>query len=130
MSLQQAAITFAASRTVTSFIDLIFALFSLSLLERISSSASDSSAEFYASCLLILLEKIFRSTSATVSLSVSAISVRNGGRRTAFLDAQSRSFFYFDSSSAAVRRRTSVFGRRILSPSPEKACSLSIDTMV
>ena len=94
------------------------------------SSASDSSAAFSASCSLILSAKIFSSASAAVYPLVSAISVRNGRRRTAFLDVQSRRFFDFASSPAAARTRTSVVWRRIVSPLPAKMSSISIETMV
>ena len=120
-----------ASRAVVSFVDIFFVLyFSLSSLDQISSSAYDSYVAFSSSCLLVLSEKIYSSTSDAVSPLASTISVRNGGRRTAFLDVQSQSFFNFAILPAAFRRKTSVVGRQIFSPSPEKARSISIEATV
>ena len=125
-----AAIPSVASRAVASFVDLFFALFLFSSPDRISSSVSDSFAAFSVSCLVILLETIFSSASAVVSLTVSVISVSNGGRRTAFLSVQYQRFFDFSRLPAAARRRTYFVRRRIFSPSPAKARSVSIETTV
>ena len=92
--------------------------------------ASDSSVALSTSYLLILSEKIFSIASAAVYPSVSTVSVNNGRSRTAFLDVQYHRFFDFASSTVAARRRTSVVRRRIFSPLPEKARSISIQTTV
>ena len=121
---QSAAILPFALCAVTSFVDLFFAFyFSLYSSDRLSSSASDSSVAFSASYLLILLSKIFSSASAAVYPLVSTVSVRNDKIRTAFLDVQSRRFFNYASLTVAARRR-------ILSPLPEKAHLISIQTTV
>ena len=130
MLLQLAAILSVVLGNVSPYVDLVFLIFLLSSSHWLYSSASKSSAAFFASCLLIFLAKIFRSAYAEVSPLVSAIYFRNGRRRTAFLDVQFRVFFNFASLPAAVRRRTSVVGRRIFSLLPAKVRSISFMTKV
>ena len=128
--MQSATISSVASRDVASFVDLVFPFFSLYSSDQLSLSASDSSATFSTSCLVILLEKISRSASVVFYTTVRVISVSNGGRSTSFLDFQSRSFFDFASLPEAARKSTSVVRRRIFSPLPAKAHSISIKTTV
>ena len=80
--------------------------------------------------MLILSAKIFSIASAAVYPSVSTVSVRNGRSRTLFLDVQYQIFLGFASSTVAARRRTYVVRRRIFSPLPAKASSISINTTV
>ena len=131
MSAQFYAILTIALRAVTSFTDLIldFSL-SLSFSEPMSSSTSDSYAAFYVSYSLILLEKIFNSASSAVSLLVTTVYIRNGGRRMALLDSQLWSFFDLTRFLAAAQRRISVVGGSILLSFLAKAWSMSTRTMV
>ena len=117
--------------TVASFVELVFVLsLSSSYSDPLSFSFYVSSGVFSALWSLIFSENVFRSASVTVSLSVTTASVSNGGKMTEFIEFKSLSFFYLDISPTAARRRTSVVGRRIFSPSPEKLHSTSIKTMV
>ena len=126
--MHSATILSVASCALVSFVDLVFELSLLSSSYRIYSSASDSSAALSASFSVILSAKIFRSASAIVYPSVSAISVRNGRRRTALMTAQYPIFFDFSSLPAAAQRRTYVVRRRIFLPPTVKARLILINT--
>ena len=68
--------------------------------------------------------KIFRSSLASDLPWRIADSVKNGGRRTALREVQTRCFLDHARSPAAARRRTSAIRRRIFSPSAAKAISM------
>ena len=131
MSLQSAATPTIASRGVASFIDIVLAFYLyVSSSDPLPLSSPVSSGVFSAAWVKIFSTKVFEKASAAILLSLTIASVRNGGRRMAFRDVQFQRLFYFSRSSVALQRRTSVVRRRVFSPSPAKARSLSIKTTV
>ena len=78
----------------------------------------------------IFVENLLRNYATCVYPLRKTASSRNGGRSMEFSAVQSQSSLDLEGLSIAVRRRTSVIGRRVFSMDPVKTHSTSIDTMV
>ena len=129
--MQLAAILPVALRAVTYLLDLVF-VFTLSFTssDLMYSYLYVSYGMLSTPWSVIFSTNVFMSASAAVYLLVTTASVRNGGRKMAFMEVQSWSFFDLDRLATVARSSNSVYGRHILSPFSEKEHSTSIDTTV